>query len=399
MRAFVWVFLSPALGILEDGVLVLKASTIENHVASHYDRGLMVYFASEECGEACRKFGEEYAKAAQAVDVPLGKVQDDAVAEKYGVPVGAVRYLKRGRIIEIDVQDRQSIIKAAQRLSRDRCRTLDDVDPLFKEPGVRVALFGARGKQTYMRFVESFRYPVEFFYFPSNSSLETALKRAGLNAEKKNNVLLLKPFDEGAAVFALKKSSRKKKDLERWVETHMMPLVVPFHPSYMDMIFSGPLKMHVVLAVKPEEDFSNVRDLIYASAKEYRGKLLHIVMFEPPNEVAETEAEEGARQGRIAAWEFLKITTTPTIIVSDMTDATSQEPGGKQTVVPIDGLLDSLKTYAARAVARRHGVETRMADIMAQPKMQAMLHDPTMISMFHLMGMPQHLTTIYSDEL
>ena len=33
----------------------------------------------------------------------------------------------------------------------------------------------------------------------------------------------------------------------------MLPLVVPFLPDYVDMIFGGPLKMHAILAVDPAD--------------------------------------------------------------------------------------------------------------------------------------------------
>jgi len=40
-----------------------------------------------------------------------------------------------------------------------------------------------------------------------------------------------------------------------------------------------------------------------------------------------------------------------------------------------------------------------MADIMADPKMQEMIKDPKMSSMFSIMGMPQQLVDVYRAEL
>ena len=48
--------------------------------------------------------------------------------------------------------------------------------------------------------------------------------------------LLLKPYDERVVVRALGEDRRK---LSRWLEDQMLPLVVPFLPEYMDMIFGG----------------------------------------------------------------------------------------------------------------------------------------------------------------
>ena len=64
----------------------------------------------------------------------------------------------------------------------------------------------------------------------------------------------------------------------------MLPLVVPFYPDYVDMIFGGPLKMHAILAVDPADPPAPpVRDAFYHAAQQHRGKVMHIVMFKAPD--------------------------------------------------------------------------------------------------------------------
>ena len=65
--------------------------------------------------------------------------------------------------------------------------------------------------------------------------------------------------------------------------------VVPFLPEYVDMIFGGPLQMHAVLAVDPQSDFAAERDAFYGAAIANRGKVLHIIMFKPPDDDGDAE--------------------------------------------------------------------------------------------------------------
>ena len=217
--------------------------------------------------------------------------------------------------------------------------------------------------------------------------------------------LLVKPYDERVAFIKLGDGADGRKELERWLERQMMPLVVPFMPEYVDMIFGGPLQMHAILAVDPRADFSRERDAFYAAAIENRGKVLHILMFKPPDDdddVSEDEAR--ARDELRAVLSFLGVASTPAYVMSDMTAATEAEPRGKQATFSGDltdpaAVLAFQATYAAKAVARRAGLDPKMAEIMADPKMQEMIKDPKMSSMFSIMGMPQQLVDVYRAEL
>mmetsp|Transcript_21693 Transcript_21693/g.66753 ORF Transcript_21693/g.66753 Transcript_21693/m.66753 type:complete len:93 (+) Transcript_21693:99-377(+) len=89
--------------------------------------------------------------------------------------------------------------------------------------------------------------------------------------------------------------------------------------------------------------------------------------------------------------------------MSDMTAVSEAEPRGRQEtfsgdLTDRDAVLDFQKPYAAKAVARRAGVDPQMAEILAEPKMQEMISDPKMSAMFSIMGMPKKLVDIYREE-
>ena len=404
------VVLELCFGMMEEGVLVLKASNFEHHVASNDERGLLVYFYAPWC-RSCGELKPLYEEAALEVDI-LAKIDAEAnaeVAEKYGiVAFPSLRFFRRGKVTDVGEAGLRdlpaSLVEVVRRLSQDRCRIMDDEMEFIKvfeekATGVRVAaLFVPKKKKkkmwtekSFLRFTEDFRYPVEFFLVRNSTWFASALSRAGVATTTTSPaLLLLKPFDEKAATVSI--DTKSSSWLQQWVETHMMPLVVPFSPTYMSMIFTGPLKMHAILAVNANDaNFKTARDAFYKSAEAYRGKILHLMMFEPEDEEA------------LAVWNFLDIKETPTVIVSDMTDASDGDKGIQtklETATNADALIASLQSYSARAVARRHGVETKMADIMAEPKMQAMIRDKNMAQMFQMMGMPKKLATIYnSDDL
>ena len=182
---------------------------------------------------------------------------------------------------------------------QDRCRTLTSVkavDDLFGgRVGVRVlALVPDEGKAAaaFRAVAQAFKYPAEFYLVDGPDLVRRAVDQAErlrlyAAAEAKmhdNAVLLLKPYDELVDVTTFTTSKKGRKKLSRWVEDRMLPLVVPFYPDYVDMIFGGPLKMHAILAVDPADPPAPpVRDAFYHAAQRHRGKVMHIAMFKAPD--------------------------------------------------------------------------------------------------------------------
>merc|ERR1711988_447081 len=122
------------------------------------------------------------------------------------------------------------------------------------------------------------------------------------------------------------------KELNKWVETQMLPLVVPFSEQFMNLIFTGPVKVHVLVIVDPndEEASEEVETAMRSVALTRRGEALHIIM----PAVEETEDIRG----------FFGVANRalPTAVISDMRDATDEEPQGKQYPVDEDVTLDAV---------------------------------------------------------
>ena len=435
-----------AAAIEEDGVLVLTASNFQNKVNEQYDTGMMVEFYAPWC-KHCQALAPVYAEAAQALkgDVVLAKIdatQAQALAQQHGVTgYPSVKFFKQGRVIDAQGvgMEAEQIVKAAQRLSQERCGYLGDdaaVEAAATGPGVRVLAFFKTNKtkaaRSFLNAVDEFRYPIDFFIGTDDALKSKAfavaerrflnegkadessllddplakLKPLSLGAVPKGPVaLLVKPYDERVAFLKLGDGKDGRKKLEKWLEEQMMPLVVPFLPEYVDMIFGGPLQMHAVLAVDPQSDFAAERDAFYGAAIANRGKVLHIIMFKPPDDDGDADEDEVAARDELrAVLSFLKIDRTPALVMSDMTVATEAEPRGKQETFAGDlrdkaAVLEFQQTYAAKAVARKAGLDPKMAEIMSDPKMQEMIKDEKMSSMLSIMGMPQQLVDIYKSEL
>ena len=432
------------VSIEEDGVFVLTAKNFANKINEEYEKGIMVEFYAPWC-QHCQALAPVYAEAAQALagEVVLAKLdatEAQALAQEHGVTgYPSVKFFKQGRVV--DARDgvgleAESIVKTARRLSKERCGRLGDaaaVEAAVGGAGVRVLAFfkseKTKAARSYLNAVDEFKYPIDFFVGTEESLRRAAFEQAeGLlnrrlpeddadgplaklrpltlgEVPKGPIALLVKPYDERVAFTKLGEGKDGRKKLEKWLEQQMMPLVVPFLPEYVDMIFGGPLQMHAVLAVDPTSDFAAERDAFYAAAMKHRGKVLHIIMFKPPDDDGDADdAEVAARDELRAVLQFLKVDATPALVMSDMTVATADEPRGKQKIFAGDladeaAVLDFESPYAARAVARKAGLDPKMAEIMSDPKMQEMIKDEKMSSMFSIMGMPQQLVDIYKAEL
>ena len=117
--------------------------------------------------------------------------------------------------------------------------------------------------------------------------------------------------------------------------------------------------MHAILAVDPADPPAPpVRDAFYHAAQRHRGKVMHIVMFNAPD-----DDEYGAALRDTLA--FLKVTKFPTYLISDMTGADDEHPGGAQThfrgdLQDKDAVL-AFKNPSEKALARRDGLDVKYA--------------------------------------
>ena len=133
LASLVALLVARAAAIEEDGVLVLTASNFQNKVNEQYDTGMMVEFYAPWC-KHCQALAPVYAEAAQALkgDVVLAKIdatQAQALAQQHGVTgYPSVKFFKQGRVIDAQGvgMEAEQIVKAAQRLSQERCGYLGD---------------------------------------------------------------------------------------------------------------------------------------------------------------------------------------------------------------------------------------------------------------------------------
>ena len=158
--------------------------------------------------------------------------------------------------------------------------------------------------------------------------------------------------------------------------------------------------MHAILAVDPADPPAPpVRDAFYHAAQRHRGEVMHIVIFKTP-----TDDEYGAALRDTLA--FLKVTKFPTYLISDMTEVDDEHPGGAQThfggdLEDRDEVLAFQKPFAAKALARRDGLDVKYAEILRDPKFQALLGDERMASLISVLGVPKGLVdqARLADEL
>ena len=121
------------------------------------------------------------------------------------------------------------------------------------------------------------------------------------------------------------------KELNKWIETQMLPLVVPFTEQYMNLIFTGPVKVHVIVIIDPADEPGTeaAEAAMKAVAMERRGEALHIIM--PAIEETEEIRNFFGVGGR----------ALPTAVISDMRDATEEAPQGKQYPADTDMVFDT----------------------------------------------------------
>lgn len=215
----------------------------------------------------------------------------------------------------------------------------------------------------YVEAAEKFRYPVRFAW----TTKSYARKYLELEDDVNNVVVMYKPFDEQRMVRPMngtKEHSKKtktdmadmmqkmmgvpfeeglklipepaeSKEFTSWVTTMMLPLVTPFTSGFTNLLFTGPVKLHVILIVDVEADNAALEDMMTEIAKIRRGEVLHVLM-------ANVEATEEIRE-----YFGVEDYPLPTVVLSDMRNTTDEDPRGLQYLWPKgkDVTSDALKAF------------------------------------------------------
>ena len=152
-----------------------------------------------------------------------------------------------------------------------------------------------------------------------------------------------------------------------------------------------------MLVVDPADGVDQeLQDAVNEVALAHRGRALHILMMR------DDENEEMA-----GVLEFLKVRTYPTLVLSDMTNATEAEPAGKQTKYPASK-VKALDKASLLAWEKKHleKIEATNAEQERQRLLKAHgldgtfgdnLRDPKMAQMMSMIGMPPQLVQQLAD--
>jgi protein disulfide-isomerase-like protein len=330
-----------------------------------------VIFYAPWCGH-CKEIMPKFEIASNMIEeenLPVQFIKIDAeshsdIAEKYGVNgFPSFRYFKEN---EPQVVDGSDIEREAEAIaawvkkvntSPDRVQHLNTLEKVnhfvnTKAGGVYVAghFQDEEHAEMFIEIANKFKYPVRFGW----TTIEDGVEAIGL--EETNSVALFKPYDEKKMLFKIEKplesskktksdmasimnkmigvpleeaeklipESKESKAFTDWVKTMMLPLVVPMNDAYMDMIFNGPVQVHLIVVFDPENEkaFETLKDQVTEVAHKNRGEVLHILL-------PAVDETQGMR-------EFLKVADRklPTAVFSDMREATEEEPQGIQSVFP-----------------------------------------------------------------
>lgn len=370
-------------GICEARVKPLKEDNFEMAVAS--PGHLFVFFYAPWC-EHCSALKPEFEKASRKLkehDPPITFAKVDAtkeekLAKKYGVNgYPSLRFFKERESQPINAE---SVGRTAEELAEWASKVAVSPDRVSEvtsgkgiesfiadmQKGNEVGVVGffedSEAASGFIDVAEKFQYPVRFRW----TLKAYARKYLGLEDDASNVAVLFKPFDEKRHVFQVnntkewsKKSkndmvemmnkmigvpmeeaaklvpeAKEAKELKEWVTTLMLPLVVPFTEGFMNLIFTGPIKVHAIIVVEPEDDNEDLDALVREAAMEKRGEVLHIFM----------PAIEETQEIR----DFLGVgtATLPTMVISDMREATDDEPQGVQYLQPAGMKMDAASIIA-----------------------------------------------------
>lgn len=363
-----------SLSLAAARVKLLKDTTFEPALAE--EGHLFVMFHAPWCEhcKALKPIFEQASKLAAKEDPSIVFAKVDAtkyedLAKKNGVKgFPALRFFKEreSQPIDSDSVERtpEELAAYAVRVARAPDRVLElTAGKSIKEfvsdmqTGSEVGVLGFFEDQEdadlFVSTAEKFKYPVRFAW----TTKPYARKYLGLDNDTAVNLaIMFKPFDEKRHEFALngtrEHSTKTKtgmadmmhkmmgvpidealnlipepqiaKDFKDWVTVHMVPLVVPFMEGYMNLIFTGPIQVHMIIVLDPEADNEEIEDVASAAALARRGEVLHILM--PEHESTEEMREFFGVAGR----------QLPTAVLSDMRNANDDEPQGLQYLWPED---------------------------------------------------------------
>lgn len=266
----------------EDGVLVITKDNFEEAIKQH--TYLLIEFYAPWCGH-CKALAPEYAKAAAKLveigsEVKLGKVdatQETELSEKHGVRgYPTIKFYRKGSAIEYGGgRQADDIVNWLTKKTGPPARDLTSVDDaksfLESNKVVVVGFFKdveSDAAKVYLEVANA--VDEQAFGITSNDDVFGEYKT------EDGKIILFKQFDEGQAVF---EGELDAKNLQNFISTNALPLIVEFNQETAQKIFGGEIKSHLLVFLsKDAGHYDKYVDELKAPSKNFRGKVLFVTI-------------------------------------------------------------------------------------------------------------------------
>lgn len=266
----------------DEAILELSNDNFQEAINDH--EYVLVNFYSPNCGH-CETLAPEYLKAAKELhndgsNVILARVdatKEAKLADKFGVDgYPTLKFFVKGIPTEYTGGRKAEEINkwVAKKTGPPAIvlKSLEQLNSLVESNTVVVVgFFSDLNGELSKAFIETAR--------SKENILFAILNEQELFSEfnvTEDQVVLFKKFDEGKSYYD---GPARVSDLTEFVQLNSVPLLIDFSYDFAPMIFSGSIKNHMLLFTSTQaENYPRLKEMFTKFAKEYKGKLLFIVV-------------------------------------------------------------------------------------------------------------------------
>lgn len=301
----------------EGAVLTLTKDNFDDAIKNN--KYILVKFVAPWCGH-CKNLAPAYAAAAKTLadensEIKLASVDatvDQDLAKKFevrGYPT--IKFFVDGTPIEYtggrSTDDILGWLKKKTGPAADDLKTVDELNKL--KDGSDVVVIGAfkdvdgAAAAAYLAVAKTIDgIP---FGITTNSDV---LKELGVKGDA---IVLFKKFDEGRNDLT---SSITEASIKEFIQSNQLPIVIDFNAETAQKIFSGEIKVHILLFASKESDaYEKSREQFKGAAEKFRGKALFVSV--------DSNDEEN---GRVLEFFGLKAADVPAIRLITLKDEMSK---------------------------------------------------------------------------
>lgn len=301
----------------ESAVLTLTKDNFDDAIKNN--KHILVKFVAPWCGH-CKNLAPAYAEAAKKLadensEIKLASVDatiEQELGKKFevrGYPT--IKFFIDGTPIEYNggrtTDDILGWLKKKTGPPADDLKTVDELNKLKDSSDVVVigAFKDADGSAAAAYLAVAKTVDGIPFGITTNSDV---LKELGV---KGDTIVLLKKFDEGRNDLT---SSIDEAAIREFIQSNQLPIVVDFNAETAQKIFSGEIKVHILLfGSKTSEAYEKTREQFKAAAEKFRGKTLFVFV--------DSDDEEN---GRVLEFFGLKPADVPAIRLITLKDEMSK---------------------------------------------------------------------------